>query len=103
MHLNNCPVQTCHKKKEHRDHPEDPNRIVRIFETIEERGLLEQLVEIPCRQVTAEEVESCHTKSVAVPRQHQASPSLVTLLLACVHVPAHVHAHTQHMGVSLRH
>jgi hypothetical protein len=45
---------------EHKEHPESPHRITRIFAKIAECGLLPRLTEIPCRPATDDEIESMH-------------------------------------------
>jgi len=53
---------------EHRDvddpkHPEQPLRIVRIFEWLEAEGLASRCVRIPCREATREELVLKHTEA----------------------------------------
>mmetsp|Transcript_135005 Transcript_135005/g.431335 ORF Transcript_135005/g.431335 Transcript_135005/m.431335 type:complete len:784 (-) Transcript_135005:123-2474(-) len=43
-------------------HPERPARIVRIFESLEEAGLADRCVRIPCRAATREELLLKHTE-----------------------------------------
>ncbi|CAE8614318.1 unnamed protein product [Polarella glacialis] len=50
-----------HRNPEDPDHPEQPARITRIFERLEQEGLVQRCVRLPCRPATKEELELKHT------------------------------------------
>ncbi|CAE8636739.1 unnamed protein product [Polarella glacialis] len=50
-----------HRNPEDPDHPEQPARITRIFERLEQEGLAQRCVRLPCRPATKEELELKHT------------------------------------------
>lgn len=51
-----------HRNLANPSHPEQPLRIVRIFETLEEEGLAGRCTRVPCRRATREELELKHTR-----------------------------------------
>lgn len=50
-----------HRDLEDSEHPEQPMRIVRIFQRLEEEGLVARCVRIPCRKAVREVLELKHT------------------------------------------
>lgn len=54
---------TEHRNLASHDHPEQPLRIVRIFEQLEREGLVERCKRIPCREALRIELELKHTAS----------------------------------------
>lgn len=56
------------RMKEHEhldyDHPEQPARISRIFETLENSGCTSRMILLPVREVSEDEVAMVHTRKV---------------------------------------
>eukprot|EP00927_Polykrikos_kofoidii_P078162 TRINITY_DN75019_c0_g1_i1.p1 TRINITY_DN75019_c0_g1~~TRINITY_DN75019_c0_g1_i1.p1 ORF type:complete len:820 (-),score=115.75 TRINITY_DN75019_c0_g1_i1:59-2479(-) len=53
---------TLHHNLRDQSHPEQPLRIVKIFERLEKDGIASRCVRIPCRKAVREELELKHTK-----------------------------------------
>eukprot|EP00930_Biecheleria_cincta_P006307 TRINITY_DN10729_c0_g3_i1.p1 TRINITY_DN10729_c0_g3~~TRINITY_DN10729_c0_g3_i1.p1 ORF type:complete len:804 (-),score=126.43 TRINITY_DN10729_c0_g3_i1:433-2844(-) len=54
-------LMTLHRSIEHPQHPEQPARITQIFKRLEDEGLVQRCVRLPCRAATKDELELKHT------------------------------------------